>query len=375
MLRRTDPAVPASSATPPLRPIDAILELARWAPSGDNTQPWRFEVVDDRNVIVHGFDTRSHCVYDLDGHPSQMAMGAMLETAALAASAQGLRMEATRQADSPETAPRFALRFVPDASVVASPMVASITVRSVQRRPMSMRRLDADQKAALAAAAGPGYRVIWIDGVRGKLETARLLFDNAKLRLTLPEAYATHRDVIEWNARYSDDRVPDQALGVDRMTARMMRWGLKSWGRVEFFNRYLAGTWIPRLQMDLLPAVACAAHFLIVAATPPRTIDDYVAAGRAVQRVWLTATGLALGMQPEMTPLIFARYVRERRAFSALPEMGEHAAALAEAFATLAGPETAAAAVFMGRIGAGKSARSRSLRRAVADLAIGTPRG
>ena len=24
-----------------------ILDLARWAPSGDNTQPWRFEIVDE----------------------------------------------------------------------------------------------------------------------------------------------------------------------------------------------------------------------------------------------------------------------------------------------------------------------------------------
>ena len=27
--------------------LTRILELGRWAPSGDNTQPWRFEIVDD----------------------------------------------------------------------------------------------------------------------------------------------------------------------------------------------------------------------------------------------------------------------------------------------------------------------------------------
>ena len=52
--------------------LEQILDLARWAPSGDNTQPWRFERVDDLHVVVHGFDTRDHCVYDLTGHPSQM---------------------------------------------------------------------------------------------------------------------------------------------------------------------------------------------------------------------------------------------------------------------------------------------------------------
>ena len=64
----------------PLDPVlEAILDLARWAPSGDNTQPWRFEIKDARRLVVHGFDTRAHCVYDLDGHPSQISLGALLE--------------------------------------------------------------------------------------------------------------------------------------------------------------------------------------------------------------------------------------------------------------------------------------------------------
>ena len=67
----------------------AILDAARWAPSGDNTQPWRFEVISDRKLIVHGHDTRDHCVYDLEGEASQISLGCLLETMAIAASAYG----------------------------------------------------------------------------------------------------------------------------------------------------------------------------------------------------------------------------------------------------------------------------------------------
>ena len=59
-----------------------VLDLARWAPSGDNSQPWRFEIVADDRVGMHAFDTRRHCVYDLEGHASQLSVGAMLETIA-----------------------------------------------------------------------------------------------------------------------------------------------------------------------------------------------------------------------------------------------------------------------------------------------------
>ena len=38
--------------------IGRILDLARWAPSGDNTQPWRFRLTDDRHFTLIGNDTR-----------------------------------------------------------------------------------------------------------------------------------------------------------------------------------------------------------------------------------------------------------------------------------------------------------------------------
>jgi len=355
-----------------ITPIEQILDLARWAPSGDNTQPWRFEIVHDQAVVVHGYDTRDHCVYDLDGHPSQISLGALLETIAIAATAQGWRVETSRRADMPDTAPTFDVRFVPDAQLAPDPLVAQIRVRSVQRRPMRTRSLSPAEKQTLEASLGGAFSVHWLEGFDVRLKSARLMFANAKLRLTMPEAYQVHREVIEWNARYSDDKVPDQALGVDPITAKLMHHVLGSWERVRFFNRYLAGTVAPRLQMDLIPGVLCAAHFVLLGANTARSIDDYVSAGRAMQRFWLTATSLGLTLQPEMTPLIFSRYVRERRRFSDEPGMDELARSLADRLDALVGEKDAQRAVFMGRIGAGPPAKSRSTRRRLEDLITAT---
>ena len=85
--------------------MEQILELARWAPSGDNTQPWRFEILDSHRLVVHGHDTRDHCVYDLDGHPSQISLGALLETMAIAATPFELEMRCMRHSDTPDTRP------------------------------------------------------------------------------------------------------------------------------------------------------------------------------------------------------------------------------------------------------------------------------
>lgn len=348
--------------------ITDILELARWAPSGDNTQPWRFEVITDHRLIVHGFDTRDHCVYDLDGHPSQIAHGVLLETLAIAASAHGLKADISRQPDSLESLPSYVVNLIPDSMLTPDPLLPYVQQRSVQRRPMRMAALTAAQKQALQEAAGSLYTVRWFEGGKQRWQMAKLMFANARLRLTLPEAYSVHRDIIEWNARFSDDKVPDQALGLDAMTLKLMRWVMVSWKRVKFFNTYLAGHLTPRIELDLMPGLFCAAHFALRARQPLETPDDYVAAGRAVQRFWLTATRLGLQLQPEMTPLIFSRYIREGIEFSRMPGAAETAAGLGQRLMEIFQGMPINQVAFLGRIGNGKVPSSRSLRLPVERL-------
>ena len=360
----------AATRTRQLDPtLEKILDLARWAPSGDNTQPWRFEILDARRLVVHGHDTRDHCVYDLDGHPSQISIGALLETMAIAASTFGLATRVFPHVDAPAHRPTLTVEFSADAALAPDPLAAHILARSVQRLPLSRRALTASEKTALAATLPAGYEVTWLEK-KQRTAAAGLMFRNAKLRLTMPEAHQVHQAVIEWNARHSADRMPDRALGVDPFTAKLMRWVMHDWRRVEFFNTWLAGTVAPRLQMDLIPGLACAAHFVLAAPHRPHRVADYLAAGRAMQRFWLTATSLGLQLQPELTPLIFSRYVRDGRVFSGTRGMQQRAANLSREAEQLVGKPVWERAVFMGRIGAGPPAQARSLRRPLAELIV-----
>lgn len=350
--------------TPDELPPDlrAILDLARWAPSGDNTQPWRFEVLAADHVLVHGLDTRTHCVYDLDGHGSHLAHGALLETLALAATTHGRRAEVRRRPDTPDSHLLFDVRLVPDPSVPPDPLAAHIERRTVQRRPLSTRPLTAAQKAALAAAVGNLYSVLWFEGLSRRWAVARLCFDNAKIRLNIPEAYAVHKAVIEWGARYSEDRIPSRAIGVDPLTERLMRWVMANWGRVGFFNTWLLGDLAPRLQLDLLPGLACAAHFALLAARPVETVDDYVAAGRALQRFWLAATAQGLWLQPLLTPVVFARFARRGLAFTGEAWALARARALNGRLEALLAGRDVERLFFLGRLGAGPAPQARSTR-------------
>jgi len=172
-------------------------------------------------------------------------------------------------------------------------------------------------------------------------------------------------------ARFSEDRIPEQAVGVDPLTARLMRWVMQSWSRVEFFNRYLLGTVAPRVQLDLLPALGCAAHVLMTPVRPLRTLGDFVAAGAAMQRLWLAVEAAGMHLQPEMTPVIFRWYVQAGRSLSPHPGMDAAAGALARRFEALADAGPADGFAFFCRVGYSALPHSRSLRKALGSLLVG----
>jgi molybdopterin/thiamine biosynthesis adenylyltransferase len=362
----------AGTPSPQPDAVRRILDLARFAPSGDNTQPWRFEISGEHGFVVHGRDTREHCVYDLAGHASQTALGGLLETIRIAASTESLRADWRLRSEGDAARPTFDVTLKPDEDLAPDALAPYIRVRSVQRRALRTRALAAREREALTAVLGPDHRVAWLEGWDGRRSATRVTWASAGLRLTLREAQPVHRDVIDWTRDDSPDRIPAAAVGLDPVALKMTRWTLAKWERVAFMNRYLAGTLLPRVELDLIPGLFCAAHFLIVASQPPQSIEDYLAAGAAMQRFWLTAARLGLFVQPEMTPLIFAEYVRDGVRFSADEAAYARAGRVSELLRDAWG-EAAARGVFMGRIGAGPAPRARSMRRPLDELLIPGP--
>jgi sulfur-carrier protein adenylyltransferase/sulfurtransferase len=348
---------------------DEILDLARWAPSGDNSQPWRFEIRSNAEILIHGYDTRDHCVYDLDGWASQLAHGALLETLTLAATRFGCRARSSIASEDPSGHVTYRVVLDADSAVVEDPLVSVIRERVVQRRPMWPKRMLPDQRLALERAVQP-YTVIWLNSWFARGRMASLNARNAHIRLTIPEAYAVHKAVIAWNCKTSEDRMPADSLGADPILLGIMRWVMATWDRQHFFNRYLGGTVMPRLLLDYLPGVLCGGHFAILGMSEPQSTADRIAAGRAVQRFWLTATKLKLQLQPAYTPLVFARYAREHRRFTGVEQANGTAREIARRLEEMLGSGEAIRTVFLGRIGPARAVKGRSLRLAVHRLLV-----
>ena len=269
--------------TKELTTAEKVIDLARWAPSGDNTQCWRFKLTGESSFIVIANDTRDSVVYDLDGHSSHLAHGVLLETIQIAATQFNLSVDIAADY-SDDTQLQFNISLIHNDTVKVSDLAPYIKTRTVQRRPMRTRPLNNHEKMQLEQQLPEGYNVQWLESKEDKRAVAKLNFCNAKTRLTMFEAYKVHKKIIDWNKRYSESKIPEQALGVDWLTARMMQWLFKSWGRVRFANIFLAGTILPRIQLDFIPSIKSSAHFAIIADKAPKTAQEYVAIGQVVQR-------------------------------------------------------------------------------------------
>ena len=331
--------------------IEHILDAGRWAPSGDNAQPWRFEALDAETVRVHLATEAGRNPYEFrGGEPSLLSGGMLLESLRIAASQHGRGM--AWEVEAATNPYRIVSRFPVARELRPDGLASVLPERTVDRRPFRRRALTPDEKAALAGALGDALTVRWFEARPSRMRIGRLGALATDIRLRARETFEVHQRVIDWTGGHSATGLPATALGLDRGTLALMRWAMRHWSRMRGINRAF-GTGAASLQLDLLPALGSAAFFTLEphgAALGETRIDCLLRQGEAVQRFWLTATALGLAMQPALAVLAFAHYGAEGVPFSNDARLLPKARRLAERFRLALGREPGQVA-FLGRIG------------------------
>lgn len=354
--------------------LEQILDLARWAPSGDNSQPWRFAIHGEEEVHVYARTHVGEDVYEYnDAQPTQLSIGCLLETLRIAASAWGRGLRWKHQRSGPHEH-RVIVRL-PQEEVCRDALFDFIRLRSVDRRRYQIISLSPAHKQQLAGCLGEELKLYWRETPDERWRMARLTALASDIRLRIPEAFAVHQRIMDWRNGNSPDGIPAAAVGLDLVTLRLMRGVMQgSWQQADFINRYLGGTLMPRIELDLLPGFCCAAHFIIARAERKPRLDSesefLLRAGQHIQRFWLEATRLGLVMQPAVAPLCFAYYGQHEILFTAHPTIRRKAALLAERLRDTASGEDADSILFMGRLGfpAFTGVQPRSIRKPLAQL-------
>jgi hypothetical protein len=350
--------------------VERILDAAHWAPSGDNAQPWMFDVQDENRFDVCVRIEPGNVYEYRQGEPTLISAGTLLANVAIAAPSGGKRAKWEYRGVE-GSVHRIGVTLEEDAAATEHPLYGEIQRRSVDRRPYRLKSLEPADKQALADALGPDFSVIWHESAAARRKIAGLTRLATDIRLRIPETFAIHSRIVDWQRAYSPDGIPSQALGVDAMTQKMMRWTLARRERTEMANK-MGSPFFAGLQMDFLPGLFSAAYFAFRFQGPRAAgaagITQLLSAGEAVQRFWLTASKRGLVLQPCLATLAFAHYGLADEAFTTSQAERRKAKVLARrVVGDLGDLQTT---FFVGRIGFPQRAKleSRSLRVPLAKL-------
>jgi len=350
--------------------VERILDAAHWAPSGDNAQPWTFEVQEENRFDVCVRIEPGNVYEFRQGEPTLISAGTLLANIAVAAPSSGKRARWDyRGAEG--SIHRISVTLEEDSAAAEHPLHAEIQRRSVDRRPYRLRGLGPDDKQALADALGPAFSVIWHESLAARRKIAGLTRLATDIRLRIPETFDIHSRIVDWQRAYSPDAIPSRALGVDAMTQKMMRWTLAKRERTQMANT-MGSPLFAGLQMDFLPGIFSAAYFAFRFREPRAPgaagAAQLLGAGEAVQRFWLTASKRGLVLQPCLATLAFAHYGQSGEPFTVSQPERRKAQELAQRVVRDLGDLEAT--FFVGRIGFPKGAKleSRSLRLPLVQL-------
>lgn len=261
-----------------------LVEYATRAPSGHNTQPWRF-AIDGNAITIRPDYGRRLPVVDPDGHALFMSLGCAVENLVIAAAFYGYKASVTLLlGDGSRDAMRVDLSSTAPVSPADDPDIArlarAIRKRQTTRGPFQPRAIPASVLERLERTGNTGTI------------TTRLITGNDRERLADPirsAAQAQFRDpafraeLLQW-IRFSRSEVKRQR---DGLAANVM--GLPfvpHWLGKALFTVATLGRHEPaRLAREAVSSPALMA-FTVDADTP----SAWVEAGRCFQRVALQAT-------------------------------------------------------------------------------------
>ncbi len=294
--RRARPADADLPATASL--IERILDVARWAPSPDNSQPWAFEILaPDRLHMQVNIEAENPYQF-AQSRPNWLSAGMMLEALRLAALDHGQQLSWTKQNTG------FDIRLQPTAAP-ADALSAYIKMRAVDRSVYRRTPLTETAKQALTSACGPGYQLRWLETPDERWRYAKLAALSSAMRLRSQACHGVHQKIIDWSNRFSVDGLPSTSLGVNIFSQTLLRWGLKSWAKMQLLNKFLRADLLAGAEMDLLPGVMSAGYVVIAANGDfPLSEDDILIAGARIYRLWLEATRQRLAFQPALGPCL-----------------------------------------------------------------------
>jgi hypothetical protein len=287
-------------------PLEALVFAATRAPSGDNTQPWRF-VVDEtaKRIDVELDESRDLSPMNSGQRMARIAIGAAVETLLRTARDNGWE---ARLEDPPDPATIASVRLFGEvpATVAISQTVAA---RTTNRRVYDGRQLPSSVISRL------GQEILAVSGVRAHwlvdLAQREALAEVVAAADALMFGLAIMRRAFLANVRF--DAAPDaqveEGLSLASLELSFLeRLALRPIGSLPDWLFNYGGA-LRGFKAKARKLMTHSSGVCLVSASDDEAATD-VSVGRVVQKAWLSLTELGLAAQPMMSLPVLHNFVQ-----------------------------------------------------------------
>ncbi len=339
--------------------IKTILENGVKAPSGSNSQPWKFKI-DSNRVYVFAEYQKDHPILNVNNRGTLIAHGALLENISIASSHLGWKANIQVFPDKSNLNLIAIIDFEKNIVVVEN-LFDAINKRSTNRKPYSQQQLTSQQKQELTNL-GSNFEGLGVKFEDRAKELEKLGIASSVNEIVMLENKTLHKlffKEITWNEREDSERKMGFFLKSLEMNPgqRLALRLFSKWPVINFFNKLGAAKGIAASNAKIYSSVGA------IGIITTRDIDeDFLKAGRLLERIWLTATNWGLGVHLVTGVLYLWQRIQDPN-FKEISE--EHRQRIKEAYKIIAdvfdvAPDQRIAILF--RIGQVDSPSARSKR-------------
>lgn len=290
--------------------IKKILEVAVNAPSGENSQPWRFEVGGNK-IHIFNIQERDQSLYNFEQKGSLVAHGALIENISIAAPFFGYSAKIDLLPDNNNfsfiatiSLNELLLNQQKDES-----LYSCIVKRTTNRKPYKKTPLSGEQLKDLKNTAneiGEG-EIIFVQDSKKMKGVARAGSVNEQVMFGNKFIHNFFFEHINW----TEKEELEKRLGFYIKTLELplpVRVALK------LFRHWPIMNLLNKIGLNKIIAKANAVNYANASAMVAFTVKssaprDFIIAGRVMQKLWLKITKMNLNAQPIAGMLFFMQAI------------------------------------------------------------------
>lgn len=344
--------------------LHAIIAKGILAPSGDNTQPWKFRLLEDGVELYVTMGREPH-FFEAGFRTLYFSAGAVIENMRVAAGRLGYRSIPSYFPNMSDPLFVVTVRFKREDSRRESDEV--LTRRVTNRKFYDKnRQLEPPifQKLSGVVSSEKGFQLLWIKKSEPSYtKICKIIGDSDQIRFENKKIY----EDLPPTLRFSPREAEETKDGLDLRTFETGPGGaflfklISSWNRLKFLNFLgMSRQFNNYARLQMMSSQACG---LIVA--PGYGPEDYVLGGEVTERVWHEMTRLGLSIQPMESLPVFTINLQLNGGRDFDETQKRKVMKLKEELYSLYGIGEQRGVIFLFRVGYADPPSARSLRRPV----------